>query len=392
MTAAVPSVRFFLADRRHPVLPGGTEWDRHLPRNRQGVTMPSASGDFTYGDYFQAVSRFLSRNDWRALRLAAGVLDPDWPAGKPFCEIDIFLEKHGAFYHPARVAATAESRRVALVVNVALSPEGIDLLASEVETIHRLGDRFSPEYLPAVFQRGTESLPDGRRLEMFLGQWFPDFHEFHLESAAPGHPPQWVVWHPDGPRFLDPLQCRALHRSAAAILTAYYDVFSGAQILDWHHAAGDFVVRLAPEKPLVMRLVTIRRHGPLLRDPPRDLAATLFHLLLFLVSTTLWLRLDRCRGVGDLILADVATVAPALEGVRDALILKTQRGELPEAMLEAVDTYLGACPRRNLTEMIRALAARRPPEDPARRLIEAAATVHADHLGALLAAGGLFGT
>lgn len=392
MTAAVPPVRFFLADRHHPVSPASAEWDRPLPRNRQDVTIPSASGDFTYGDYFQVVSRFLSRDDWRVLRRAAAVLEPDWPADKPFSDIDIFLEKHGAFYHPARVAATAGSRRVELVVNVALSPEGIDLLASEVELIPRLGDRFGLRYLPAVFQRGTEILPGGRRLEMFLGQWFSDFHEFHLESGAPGQAPALVVWHPDGPRRLDDRQSRALYRQAAAILAGYYDVFSGEQILDWHHAAGDFVVRLDPNAAPALRLVTARRYGALLQEPPRDLASTLLHISLFLVATTVGLRLDRCRGVGDLVLADLAVVAPTLEGVRDALVRKAQRGEMPEAMLGAVGAYLGACSRRDLAEMIRAVAARRPPGDPARRLVEAAATAHADHLGALLAAGGLFDT
>jgi len=40
--------------------------------------------------------------------------------------------------------------------------------------------------------------------------------------------------------------------------------------------------------------------------------------------------------------------------------------------------------------MIRAVAARRPPGDPARRLVEAAATAHADHLRDLLGPEGLF--
>jgi hypothetical protein len=390
MTAAAPSVRYFLADRRHPVSPNDVDWGRCLPRNRHNAAVSDGPGTVTCGDYFEGVAAFLARGGWQPLRRAVAVLSPDWPADAPFSGIDIFLEKHGAFYHPARVTAMAGRRRVDLVVNVALSPEGIDLLASEVDLIPRLGDRFGLAYLPGVFERGTEILPVGRHLEMFLGQWFSGFHEFHLESGAPGQAPALVVWHPDGPRRLDDRRRRALYRQAAAILAGYYDVFSGEQILDWHHAAGDFVVRVDPEKPLSLRLVTVRRYGPLLQQPPRDLAEALFHLALFMVHTTLWLRLDRCRGVGDLILADGTMVAPALEGIRDALVRKVERDEIPSAMLEAAGAHLAACRRRDLAEMIRAVAARRPPGDPTRRLIEAAATAHVDHLRTLLGAGDLF--
>ncbi|MBW1647697.1 MAG: hypothetical protein JRJ72_06240 [Deltaproteobacteria bacterium] len=388
MRTAVPAVRFFLADRSRPVFPGNEDWRRLLPQDRHGAPGPAAVG---CGEYFEAVSRFLSRDDWRAVRLAATALVPGWPPDIPLTDIEIFLEKHGACYHPARVVAGAEGRRVELVVNVALSPEAMALLATEAALIPRLGDRFNLGYLPAVFERGDEILAGGRRLMMFLGQWFSGFHEFHLEGGGKEGPPELVVWAPGGARRLQGRQCRALYRQAATVLAGYYDVFSGEQILDWHHAAGDFVVRLDEADELALRLVTVRRYGALLRDPPGDLASALLHLALFLVHTTLWLRLDRYRGVGDLVMADPAVVGPVLGGIGDALALKVQRGEMPAAMLEAAAAYLSACRRRDLVEMIHALAVRRPSGDPTRRLIEKVAVAHADHLRTLLGAGNLFG-
>lgn len=386
MRGAVPVVRFFLADRRHPVLPGDRDWQRLLPQDRRGATGPDG---MRCGDYFQAVVRFLSRDDWGAVRRAAAALVPGWPTEASLCDIDIFLEKHGACYHPARVTAAAGGRRVELVVNVALSPAGLALLAEEVALIPRLGEGFDLDYLPAVFDWGEEVVPEGRRLAMFLGQWFAGFHEFHLERG-PGREPQLVVWLPSGPRPLSGGHCRALYRQAAAVLAGYYDVFSGAQILDWHHAAGDFIVRLEDEETLFLRLVTVRRYAPLLRDPPRSLAEALFHLALFVVHTTLWLRLDRCRGVGDLVLADPGVVAPVLEGIRDALVRKVQRGEMPATLLEAVGVHLGAIRRSDLAAMLQALAERWPSGDATRRIIASAAAAHADRLQRLLADGNLF--
>jgi len=385
VTPAWPVVRFFLADRRHPVLPGDTNWRRCLPLDRHGT---SAADAVRHGEYFEALARFLSRDNWRAVRRAAAALVSDWPSDAPFSDIEIFLEKHGAFYHPARVVATAAGHRVELVVNVALSPEGIGLLAAEVEWIPRLIQRFDLRCLPEVFERGAEVLSGHRRLELFLGQWFSGFHEFHLEEADTGRPPVPVVWRPSGPLRLSEGQSRALYRHAAAILAGYYDVFSGEQILDWHHAAGDFIVRLDGETP-ALKLVTVRRYGALLRDPPGDLASALLHLSLFLAHTTLWLRLDRHRGVGDPIMADPAVVGPVLEGVGDALARKVDRGEMPAAMHDAAAAYLRALSPRDLLDLIHALSTRRPAGDPTRRIIEAAAAAHANHLHALLAEGGL---
>ena len=165
-----------------------------------------------------------------------------------------------------------------------------------------------------------------------------------------------VVWAPGGARRLQGRQCRALYRQAATVPAGYYDVFSGEQILDWHHAAGDFVVRLDEADELALRLVTVRRYGALLRDPPGDLASALLHLALFLVHTTLWLRLDRCRGVGDLVMADPAVVGPVLGGIGDALALNIAGADAADIrLLEHREVTTKMAQRYNSEQLTRLL-------------------------------------
>jgi hypothetical protein len=333
----------------------------------------------TCGQYFEAVVQFLARNAWAGLHRAGRAENPDRGADRPLPQIDIFLEKHGAFYHPCRVVAVNGSHCIELVVNVAVSPEGCRLLAEEVELIENLRHRFDPEYLPAVFDCDGATLPDGRRLPMFLGQWFSNFFEFHLTAtAAEGR--AVVAWTPGGPRPLEKARRSDLYRQAAALLTGYYDVFSGQQILDWHHAAGDFVVRLSDDGPLALRLVTVRRYGALMSTPVVDLDTVLIAMTVFLVHTSLWLRLDRCDGVGDLILAGSDILDWAVEGFFDALARKVDRGEMPAEMLTAVVAHLSTYRCRDFASLITALAARRPRQDPTRALFEMDAAVHAEKL------------
>jgi hypothetical protein len=168
-------------------------------------------------------------------------------------------------------------------------------------------------------------------------------------------------------------------------LAGHYDVFSGEQILDWHHAAGDFVVRLGEDGGLALRLVTVRRYGALAPGAVVDLGSALAAAALFCVHTTLWLRLDRCEGVGALVLADPGTIEPALAGIFEALEAKVRNGALPAGMPEAIAAYLGTISREDLVAMIMALAGRRPAGDSTRSLLGRAAPVHAAQLQRLWA-------
>ena len=301
------------------------------------------------------------------------------PAG-----VDIFLEKHGAFYHPARIEIEGGSAPCELAVNVAVSQAGKDLMAREVELLRRLGVRFGSGRLPTVYHARTVAVGADRYLPMFMAQWFSGFWEFHL-TGDPEPGGRLAVWTPTGPQRLDAAQTRSLYREAAGLLTDYYDVFTTEQILDWHHAAGDFIVRPLGDGRVEMRLVTVRRYGPLLPKTSADLSTVLLGASLFLAHTSLRMRQDRCDGVGRPVLASPDVIAPTVEGFFHALKRKRTRGEIPGELAAAVVAYFRGLTAQDLVPMITAFIEGRPAGDPTRRLMAEAAAVHAAELQRILA-------
>ena len=84
---------------------------------------------------------------------------------------------------------------------------------------------------------------------MFLGDWFDGFHEFHLTQQADSDELAMVVWDGATARcLLSEKQAMDLYRKTAMILTACYDPITLCQIFPWHHAAGDFVVRVERDR------------------------------------------------------------------------------------------------------------------------------------------------
>jgi len=274
---------------------------------------PGRSGP-TYGTYFSAVSRFLEADDFlvlrRAVRRAAGLE----AIPETLDEVEVFLEKHGAFYHPGRVRVTAGGRSVQLVLNAALSQEGKKTIAREAACLEVLGKRFGHAGLPRIHAFGTAEIPgEDTEIPMFLGEWLAGYHEFHLSGTH-----RIRVWDPDDPGlFLSGRQAAALYRGVARLLTACYDFETSEHIASWHHAAGDFVVRLS-DGDIDVRLITVRDYRPVfdLPENTREPSARtmLEALLVFFLHLLLHVRLDRIDGVGETVLAPSSAVSAATEG------------------------------------------------------------------------------
>ena len=121
-----------------------------------------------------------------------------------------------------------------------------------------------------------------------------------------------------------------LHQEAARILSRHYNPLTFEQIFPWHHAAGDFVVRIdAPE--LAVRLVTVRQYAPLFAHcvadaGPAPAADGLAGLLLFLANLSLRTRVDRLDGVGDVVLAEASVIGPTIAGMLAGM---AERGDSP---------------------------------------------------------------
>ncbi len=310
---------YFLETEHQPISSAHPAWGQNLPGGRGCFHSDGRPGEeipFTVGDYFLAAREFLER----ARPTAAAE------------RIRIHLAKHGAFYHPAKVAALISGRWDDFVLNIALSDAGRELIKKEFHTLQRLRRDAPPHWLPAVFELGAVERPGGPPAVMFLGEWFSGFHEFHLTRHSPAAETAIVVWDPEnGNRLLNRVEARALYAGAARILTRYLDLTTGECIGSWHHAAGDFVVSLAGGDPAI-RLIAVRGYRPMRRQWPAAetaLPELMESLLLFFLNMSIRMRLDRLDGVGEVAWSDPVAVEGCLDGFLEGLSAKPDLTGIP---------------------------------------------------------------
>jgi hypothetical protein len=355
---ATSSLRFeyFLETPGQPVLPKHPLWRQLLPTSRRTFYAPGSpcaapEASIPVGDYFLAVQAFIEGAGWEALvRILAG-RGAHPSAAQVF---RIFLAKHGEYYHPARVETEIEGVPYRWVVNVAVSAVGKSFLFKEYALLERLAREFTAAYVPRVYATAEVGAGCGRSLPMFLGQWFPDFHEFHATRDTPGGGQALALWDPDrGPILLDAAQAHAVYRQIARILTYYLSLTAFESIGAWHHAAGDFVVRLEDHQAEV-RLITVRDYRPLFRSRPesgarvRAVTGLLEALLIFLLNVSVRTRLDRLDGTGDLAWSDPLAVEATVAGVLDGLADKTAPWELPLPIDALFRRFLATCSSEDL--------------------------------------------
>ena len=375
---------FFGLSPAVPVRPGDERWRSPLPLSRQAfLSLKEPAGENTcpvrYGDYFSAVERFLRRDEGRSLMSALSARDGSVAAGD-IESIHVFLEKHGAYYHPARVEISLKGRRTSLVLNVAVAPPGRHILDREYRLLQALGKRPGGDCLPAVYARGQETAEEGQTLSMFLGEWFEGFHEFHLTPGAPEAGLELGVWDPRVGLTRLPAEAQTeVYRQAARILTAFFDPATTCRIFPWSHAAGDFVVRSGSNGPAV-KLITVRNYVPMMEPPPEDSAAILEALLIFFLDLGVRMRLDRIDGVGSVAWAGTTAVAGTLEGFFQGLAEQPPLAALRGAPLaEIFWDYLTAWPGDDLYAYAQSLMAQLPRRAPETPLVE-------KHLGSHLEA------
>jgi len=290
-----------------------------LPMARPG---DSAAGiPLSYGEYFTGIHSFLTADHGRGLLKAVSACLGGRPSPVAIDAVAVCIQKHGAFYHPARVDVAAGGQAVSFVVNVAVSPPGRAGLQQETALLDRLNDAFPRRYLPRVYLRGDGQT--GRRhgrLPMFLGEWLRGYHEFHIGDTGDSF--QTIrIWDVKKNSLQTAAQKTLLYRRAAEILTYYYNPETFEQIFPWHHGAGDFVVRRRAAD-IDLRLVTVRGYAPLVDADATDPLAVLEALLRFFLHLSLRMRIDRLDGTGALVWADEAAIHGTVRGFFDGLALK----------------------------------------------------------------------
>jgi hypothetical protein len=221
---------------------------------------------------------------------------------------------------------------------------------------------------------------------MFLGQWFDGYHEFHISIDPVDKEPKIMVWDDARGRFfLSAGQTKTLYAQASKILTAYYNLESFEQILAWHHAAGDFVVKTENEK-LELRLVTVRQYAAIFENQqntqtaPGDPQRILQALLIFFISLSIHMRLDRLDGIGEMVWSDSIAVEATLIGFLEALSMQPDVAALPDSPLACIVAYLASCTAGDLIDLTEAIVNRFNPQMPGLPIVKKNIHPHVESL------------
>ena len=340
----------------------------------------------SHADYFRAARSFLEADSYKIVtRAIVQQLGRD-VRPQEIGEIRINLEKHGQFYHPARIKTGVFQKQLSFALNVALSESGRRLIEGEYQLLNRLNTTTTFQYLPQVYGYGRICGPQGMNFDMFLGQWFEGYHEFHISVDPADQKAKILVWDDARGRFfLSRSRMQQLYAQAAKILTCYYDLQSFEQISAWHHAAGDFVAKVENDR-LELKLVTVRKYAAAFanssgaqaeqRQPQRILEA----LLVFFLNLSLHMRLDRLDGTGEMMWSDKAAVEATLIGFLEALSMKPDMAALPDSPLACMIAYLASCTKEDLRDLLQAVVSRFNPQMPELPLIKKNMNEHVETL------------
>ena len=381
----MPRFSYFISHFKEAVTKDSPMWQALVPLRRDAASSKDEVS-VSHGDYFRAARSFLETNSYKAItRAVSRQLGRDVKP-QDIAEICICLQKHGEFYHPSRIEAVVDQTHLFFVLNVAISESGRRIIETETHHLNRLNADLSFRYLPQVYESGRVFAEEGLSFGMLLGEWFNGYHEFHISIDPADKKPKITVWDDvHGRFFLSAGQINTLYAEASKILTCYYNLESFEQILSWHHAAGDFVVKTESGK-LELKLITVRRYAPFFGGPKGATASRgdpeliLQALLIFFLNLSIRMRLDRLDGVGEWMWSDKAAVEAVLIGFLEALSLKPSISSLPDSPLACFMVYLSTCTAADIYELSEALVNRFNPQMPELTVVKKNLSEHVETL------------
>lgn len=361
-----PQFKYFLSNKKNPVQKNSQIWTDLLPMSRK--QRPNDTGIcVSHGDYFTAVRNFLEQGKSEIITRAVSQYMHREITSQEIKEINIFLEKHGEFYHPARIETLLRGTAIAFVLNVAISDSGKRCIQKEYGLLKQLNEDFPFSFLPKVYGRGRVSIA-GDEIAMFLGEWFKGYNEFHISLDPADQKHKILVWDDEhGSYFLTDDQTKNLYRQAARILTGYYNVNTFEQILSWHHAAGDFVLKCQDNR-IDLKLITVRQYRPLFENDRinkvPDAELILEALLVFFLNLAIRMRLDRLDGIGEIVWSDDIAVEGTLKGFFEGLALKPPIVSIPGPLMDGFRNHLLSCSQKNLFGLSQAMVEAYNPRSP----------------------------
>lgn len=371
----MPHFSFFISNFKEPVTGDSLIWHERIPL-RLDALMKHDGESVSHAAYFQAAQTFLEANTFEVItRAVSRQLNRDVKA-PDIEEIRVCLEKHGEFYHPSRIETVVCQKQLSFVLNVAISETGRRFIEKEFHLLKRLNTKLSFHHLPQTYGFGRTAGSNAQNFAMFLGQWFDGYHEFHISIDPVDQKTKIMVWDDvRGRFFLSAGQTKTLYAQASKILTDYYNLESFEQILSWHHAAGDFVVK-AENGKLELKLITVRQYAAFF-EGQKDLTAAhsdselmLQALLIFFLNLSIRIRLDRLNGIGEMVWSDSVAVEATLIGFLEALSRKPDVPLLPESPLACFIAYLASCTEAGLIDLTEAIVNRFNPQMPGLNVVK----------------------
>jgi hypothetical protein len=334
---------------------------------------PSIDHPFlTLGDYFKAIEEFLLRHQKQSLVALledhlGRRIHPD-QLGK----LLIRSEKHGALYHFATIEIFIDQQRIKYALNTAVSERGQAWLSHEYPLLGYLGESFNLPYLPRVYLKGEMEHPvsSGKAcLSIVLAECFEDYHEWHHSADEKDNSQKLRIWDQRcGHRFATEEESFEIYKQASKILTLYYDTQSFRQIYPWHHAAGDFVVRIRDAK-IDVRLSTARGYDPFMGFMEEEDINPLVALIYFFLNLTIKMRLDKLDGLGEAIWAGGYSVQAALEGFFEALHIMDSEGRYDLGKVEDLLSILKSFTHEEVHALFRPLREAYQEEEPGDLLV-----------------------
>lgn len=312
---------------------------------RPFLLTPSEPHPFlTLGDYFESLKEFILKDHGESLVcVLRELLNREIDLGN-IRKMLIRSEKHGVLYHLASVEILIDDKRIKLSVSTAVSETGKAWLKDEYEMLISLNASLKLPYLPNVYFKGEVAAPAGKKrtetLAMFLGEWFEDYHEWHLSMDENDGKQKICIWDlRQGHRYASEKESYEIFRQASRILTLYYDTLSYKQIYPWHHAAGDFIVRTRNTK-IDVRLTTARKYQSIMDYFSEETVNPMIAVVYFFLNLTVRMRLDKLDGVGKTVWAGDFCVNAITEGFFDAIKVMEAEGGYPLGRAEDLCSLL----------------------------------------------------
>ncbi|HOP47579.1 MAG TPA: hypothetical protein PK874_07950 [Desulfobacteraceae bacterium] len=284
-------------------------------------------------DYFAAIKNFILQKSGASIIRILGRL---WRRDLEISDIEriiIRYEKYGTLYQIGSVEIFGGGDNIKLGTSMALTSEAKAQMALEYETIEKLNQVLNQDinYIPDMYLKGVIGVERGGindTVVISLFEWFEDYHEWHVKKDDDGGE-RIVIWDlQSGYRFATDKQAYGVIKHASKILTLYYNVQTYEQIFPWHNGAGDFVAKFEENKADV-RLITVRGYGPLVLSDEREFIDPLKALVLFFLSITFKMRIDKDEGMGKPVWADSITPLPVVEGLLEGLRVQESKGMCP---------------------------------------------------------------